>query len=182
MKQALIIIDVQNDYFTGGSMELDGMEAAADNCQHLLNRFRQKKAPIIHIQHLSVKPGSSFFVPGTSGCEINERVKPKAGEPVLEKDFPSAFRDSGLQDLLKNMGIEQLVVCGAMTHMCIDTTVRAAFDLGYNCQLISDACATRDLEFEGRTVPAPVVQDTFMASFNGLFAELSTTEEFLDNF
>lgn len=180
MKQGLIIIDVQNDYFQGGNMELVAMEVAADNCQQLLNRFRQEQAPIFHIQHLSVRAGSSFFVPGTQGCEINERVKPEADEPVVVKNFPNAFRDTELQNLLQKAGIEQLVVCGAMSHMCVDTTVRAAFDLGYNCQLISDACATRDLEFEGRSLPASVVHDAFMASLNGLFAVLSTTQEFLD--
>ena len=179
MKQGLIIIDVQNDYFKGGNMQLVGMEAAADNCQRLLNRFRQDQAPIFHIQHLSVKAGASFFVPGSEGCEINNRVKPAAGEPVTEKSFPSAFRDTGLQQLLKNAGIEQLVVCGAMTQMCVDTTVRAAFDLGYICHVISDACATRELEFEGRKVSASAVQDAFMASLNGLFAAVSTTEDYL---
>ena len=179
MKQGLIIIDVQNDYFQGGNMELVGMEAAADNCQSLLNRFRQDQAPIFHIQHVSVRAGASFFVAGSEGCEINHRVKPSGAEPVTKKHFPSAFRDTGLQDLLKNTEIEQLVVCGAMTQMCVDTTVRAAFDLGYNCQVISDACATKDLEFEGRSVPASAVQDAFMASLNGLFAVVSTTDEFL---
>ena len=179
MKQGLIIIDVQNDYFQGGSMELVGMEAAADNCQRLLNRFRESQAPIFHIQHLSVRPGSSFFVPDTDGCEINPRVSPEADEPVLQKNYPNAFRGTQLQELLKSADIEKLVVCGAMTQMCIDTTVRAAFDIGYNCELISDACATKDLQFESRTVPASVVQDTYMASLNGLFAAVSMTEIFL---
>jgi nicotinamidase-related amidase len=180
MKQALIIIDVQNDYFASGKMELAGMEAAADNCQRLLSQFRKNQAPIFHIQHVSVRAGSSFFVPDTNGCEINERVKPEADEPLVVKNFPSAFRDTELQGLLENAGIEQLVVCGAMTQMCVDTTVRAAFDLGFNCHVISDACATRDLEFEGRTVPASAVQDAFMASLNGLFAVVSNTENFLN--
>lgn len=179
MKQGLIIIDVQNDYFQGGNMELVGMEAAADNCRRLLNQFRQDQTPIFHIQHLSVRAGSSFFVPETEGCEINERVKPVADEPVVVKNFPSAFRGTELQDLLKNAGIEQLVVCGAMTQMCVDTTVRAAFDLGYKSHVISDACATRNLEFEGRTVPASAVQDAFMAALNGLFAAVLTTDDYL---
>ena len=180
MKQALIIIDVQNDYFAGGKMELVGMEAAADNCQRLLSQFRENQAPIFHIQHVSVRAGSSFFVPDTEGCKINERVKPEADEPLVVKNFPSAFRGTELQGLLENAGIEQLVVCGAMTQMCVDTTVRAAFDLGFNCHVLSDACATRNLEFEGRTVPASAVQDAFMASLNGLFAVVSNTENYLN--
>ena len=181
MKQGLIIIDVQNDYFQGGNMELVGMEVAADNCQRLLNRFREKQAPIFHIQHLSIRPGPTFFVPDTDGCEINQRVSPQADEAVLQKNFPNAFRDTELKEQLQAVGIEHLVVCGAMSHMCIDATVRAAFDLGYNNQLISDACATRDLKFEGRTVPASSVQDAFMASIHGLFAAVSTSDYFLEH-
>jgi len=181
MKQGLIIIDVQNDYFPGGNMELVGMESAADNCRNLLNRFRGKKAPIFHIQHESVRAGSSFFIPGSKGCNINERVKPEGDEPVLVKNFPNAFRDTGLQELLNKAAVKQLIACGAMTQMCIDTTVRAAFDFGYNSAVISDACATRDLEFQERIVPASVVQDVFMASLGGLFATVLSTEDFLNN-
>ena len=181
MTKALLIIDVQNDYFKGGNMELVGMDNASENCRHLLNRFREDNAPIFHIQHIATRKGSTFFLQNTKGSEIHESVKPKEKETVVVKHFPNAFRDTELHGILQNSDANELVVCGAMTHMCIDTTIRAAFDLRYTCSLISDACATKDLEFEERTIKASEVQAAFMASLGIPFAKVVTTKEFLKN-
>lgn len=181
MTRALIIIDVQNDYFAGGSMELSGMDAAAENCARLLESFRATAEPLFHIQHLATRPGATFFVPDTPGCEINAQVEPQDDEPMVVKHFPSAFRDTELHQLLQAAGVDELIICGAMTHMCIDTTVRAAFDLGYKCHVIADACATRDLAFDRRPVPAADVQAAFMAALSMPFAQISSTEQLLEN-
>ncbi len=181
MKQGLLVIDVQNDYFNGGHMELVGMDAASSNCEKLLDAFRNKQAPIFHIQHLAIKEGATFFVPNTQGCEIHKSVKPHGKEPVLVKHYPNSFRDTELHEMLQLAGIEEVVICGAMTHMCIDTTTRAAFDLGYKCQVVADACATRDLEFNGRLLKAVDVQTAFIAALSGPFAEISSTEQYLSS-
>jgi nicotinamidase-related amidase len=179
MTRALVIVDVQNDYFDGGSMALVGMEAAADNCGRLLESFRASGEPLFHIQHLATRPGATFFVPDTPGCEINARVKPHDDETLVVKHFPSAFRETALHQQLQSAGVDELVICGAMTHMCIDTTVRAAFDLGYKCRLIDDACATRDLVFDQRQVAAADVQAAFMAALGMPFAQISSTAQLL---
>lgn len=181
MTQALIIVDVQNDYFSGGAMELVGMEDAARNCQKLLQHFRQRGAPLFHIQHLAARPGATFFVPDTDGVEIHDSVRPETGENITVKHFPSAFRDTGLHRALQQAGIDELVICGAMSHMCIDTTTRAAFDLGYRCRVISDACATRDLEFDGRRIAAADVHAAFMAALALPFAGIETTAGFIES-
>lgn len=172
MKQALIIVDIQNDYFPGGKMELVGMEAAAQNAQRVLELFRARNMPIFHIQHVSNRPGASFFVPETPGVEIHESVTPKNGEPVIQKHFPNCFRDTSLRDQLQGLSIEEIIICGAMVHMCIDTTVRAAFDLGFRCLVVSDACATRNMEFGGVTVEAQQVHAAFMAALSIPFAHV----------
>ena len=179
MTQGLIIVDVQNDYFNGGTMELVDMAAASENCKALLENFRNKNAPIFHIQHLAIREGATFFIPETLGCEIHTDVTPKDDEPVFVKNFPSAFRGTELENMLKSRGVTEVVICGAMTHMCIDTTTRAAFDLGYKCNVISDACATRDLEFNGELVKAKDVQNAFMAALSVPFAQILSTEEYL---
>ena len=179
MKQALILVDIQNDYFGGGAMELTGMDAAATNCAKLLHWFRQNKAPVFHIQHLANREGATFFIPDTPGCEIHQSVLPEEDETRIVKHFPSAFRDTELEQMLKDSGIEEVTICGAMTQMCIDTTTRAAFDLGFNCRVIDDACATRDLEFNGCRVRAAEVQLAFMAALSAPFARVSSTREFL---
>lgn len=177
MTQALLIVDVQNDYFTGGAMPLAGMDDAAGKVRALLERFRQAGAPVYHVQHVATRPGATFFVPDTEGCEIHAAASPREGEPVVVKHFPSAFRDTDLDERLRDDGIDKLVICGAMTHMCIDTTTRAAFDLGYGCTVAADACATRDLEFGGRQVAAADVQSAFMAALSMPFAAVKPAAE-----
>jgi nicotinamidase-related amidase len=177
MKQALLLIDIQNDYFPGGAMELFGSLPAGRQAGKLLRLFRDKSLPIIHIQHLSTREGATFFIPNTGGVEIHETVAPTAGETVFQKNYPNSFRETGLLEHLRGEGIDRLVVAGMMTHMCVDTTTRAAADLGFNCLLAHDACATKDLSFGGATVPAGQVQASFMAALKGSFAKVLSVEE-----
>jgi nicotinamidase-related amidase len=179
MKQALVVVDVQNDYFEGGKLPLVGMDEAAANARTLLDAFRAANAPLFHVQHLSVRPGAGFFVPGTEGCEIHPGVAPAPGEPVVQKNFPNAFRQTGLNEGLSAAGVDAVVICGAMSHMCVDSTARAAFDLGYACTVIADACATRDLTFGDRQVAAADVHAAFMAALSAPFAAIEATAGFL---
>ncbi len=177
MKKALIIIDIQNDYFPGGTMELHKSTEAACNCKKVLDLFRKNKELIIYIQHIALKPGASFFLPGTKGAEIYEGVKPLEGEIILQKHFPNSFRETGLHDLLKKNGVTNLVFTSMMTHMCVDTTVRAAFDLGYTSTVLGDCCAAKKLTYKNETVEAEDVQCSYIAALNGTFASVINTEE-----
>jgi nicotinamidase-related amidase len=174
---ALLVIDIQNDYFPGGAMELEGSEAAGSKAGIALRHFREKKLPVIHVRHLSVRPGATFFVPGTRGADIHASVKPLAGETVIEKNFPNSFRNTGLKDALEKQGIKNLVVAGMMTHMCVDASVRQAADLGYKVTLLGDACATRAQTYGGETVPARQVHAAFLAALNGFYAKVVNTHE-----
>ena len=177
MRTALLIVDIQNDYFSGGKMELVGSFEAGSKAKMALEQFRTVRLPVFHIRHLSMKPGATFFLPQTAGSQINELVAPLATETVVEKNFPNSFRNTALQEWLQQLKIEHLVICGMMTHMCIDTTVRAAFDLGFSCTVLHDACATKDLAFLGRTVPAAEVQASFLAALQGTFAKVISVSE-----
>ena len=179
MKRALLLVDIQNDYFTGGAMQLVGMEAAAGKASALLQHFREQSEPVYHVQHLSKRAGATFFLPGTKGAEIHPAVEPLSAEAVVTKYFPNSFRGTNLLDLLKKDGIEHLVICGAMSQMCIDATTRAAFDLGFKCTVVEDACATRNLTFKGEVVPAWAVHGAFMAAFQGIYAEVVSAGDFL---
>jgi len=174
---ALVVIDIQNDYFPGGAMELEGAEAAGAKAGIALRNFREKKLPVIHVRHLSVRPGATFFLPGTRGAEIHASVQPAAGETVLEKNFPNSFRNTRLKDLLDSQNIKNLVVAGMMTHMCVDASVRQAADLGYKVTLLGDACATRAQSYGGETVPARQVHAAFLAALNGFYAKVVNTHE-----
>ena len=95
------------------------------------------------------------------------------------KHHVNAFRETDLRALLDRHGVEEVVICGAMSHMCVDAGARAASDLGYRCVVVHDACATRDQEFEGVVVPAAQVQAAFMAALKFGYAKLISTEEYL---
>ena len=173
---ALLLIDIQNDYFPGGAMELAGSEAAGLKAGKLLAACRKRNLPVFHIQHISTRPTATFFLPRTEGANIHKSVAPVAGERIIQKNYPNAFRETSLLKDLRDGGITTLVVAGMMTQICVDTTVRAAADFGFRCRLAHDACAARDLAFAGKTVAAANVQTAFMAALNGLFAEVLDTE------
>jgi nicotinamidase-related amidase len=181
MHSCLIVIDLQNDYFPGGNMELVGIEAAAANARLLLDRYRETGSAVIHVQHLAARPGATFFLPETAGAATNELVTPQANEIVVVKNYPNSFRGTSLLEILQQEKVDHLVICGAMSHMCIDATVRAAFDLGFTCLVAEDACATRDLEFRGRTIKAANVHASFMAALSIPYARVITTMELMEN-
>ena len=170
--EALLVIDIQNDYFPGGAMELEGADAAAAKAAAALARFREQGLPVIHVRHLSVRPGATFFLPDTPGAEIHVSVRPKPGETVIEKNFPNSFRSTNLQAQLEGSKVKNLVVAGMMTHLCVDATVRQAADLGYKLTLLADACATRTQKFAGETVPARQVHAAFLAALSGFYAKV----------
>ncbi|WMW64562.1 cysteine hydrolase family protein [Nitratidesulfovibrio liaohensis] len=174
---ALVLVDIQRDYFPGGRMALPDADSAGRRAADVLARCRAASMPIIHIRHESIRPGSTFFLPGTEGADIHPLVVPLPGEAVLTKHFPNSFRDTELLDRLRAIGVTDLIVVGMMTHMCIDTTVRAAFDLGFRCRVAGDATASPALAYGGMQVDADTVRTAFLAALNGVFAEVTNAAE-----
>ncbi len=179
MNIGLLLIDLQNDYFSGGKNELKNPEDAARNVGKALELFRQRQWPVFHVQHLSLSSDATFFLPNTIGADIYKGCAPQPGEAVIVKHKPDSFLGTGLDDLLKKAKINQLVVGGMMTHMCVDTTVRAAAGLGYTIDLLEDTCATKDLIWRGQLIQADQVQAAYMAALSGTFARVSRAEEWL---
>lgn len=182
MNTALLLIDIQNDYFPGGKMELQGSTGAGVMAAEILSLFRERRMPVIHIRHISARPGATFFLPGTAGSEIHACVKPLPGETVIEKNYPNSFRDTPLLAHLRTSGIDSLLIAGMMTHMCVDATTRAAFDHGFTCTLAHDACATKNLSFRDAPVPAEQVHAAFLAALDGVYARVMNTRDLLTNF
>jgi len=177
--KALLVIDIQNDYFEGGAMPLVGSSQAAEKTKLIIEDFRKKQLPVIYIQHIAARPEAGFFLPDTQGAKIYEGIKPQLKEKIIVKHFPNSFIQTSLDEYLKSMEITELVITGMMTHMCVDATTRAAKDLGYNCTVIGDACATRDLEIFGQKVKASEVQKSFLAALDYFYSEVMTAEEYL---
>lgn len=176
---ALVLIDLQNDYFDGGAFPLENMLAATTKAAKLVEAFRKAGQPVIHVRHHSTEDDAGFFVPGTKGAEIHPLVLPAAGEPVVTKSNINAFLDTDVKALLDTRGISHVTVVGAMSHMCVDAFVRAASDYGYGVTVIHDAVATRSLQFGGRTVAAADVHAAFMSALAFAYAELVSAEEYL---
>jgi nicotinamidase-related amidase len=163
----LIMIDCQNTY-TRGPLELDGVQAALDQAEELLDRARSAGIPIIHIQH-DAGPGSPYDVREEIGA-IVDRVAPRAGEPTIVKNYPNSFTGTELDTVLKQGPERPLLLAGFMTHMCVNSTARGAFSLGYAPTVVAGATATRDLPgVDGRVVEAAALQAASLASIADLF-------------
>jgi nicotinamidase-related amidase len=182
MKTALLIVDIQNDYFPGGKMALEHTIEASDNAAALLSAFRRMHLPVIHIQHVAKHAGATFFVPDTEGVKIHKSVAPLSNETVIQKNYPNSFRQTALLEYLNAHQISKLVIAGMMTHMCIDSTTRAACDLEFTVQLAHDACATKTLSFGAVAIPASHVQNAIIAALDGSFAEVLSTQQIIAGF
>lgn len=167
-KEALLLIDIQNVYFTEGPYLLHKPEEAAMKAQKLLKKFREEGKIIVHVKHEFQK-----------FADIYKAVKPLPHEKIVTKKYPSAFLGTDLQEYLLSQNIERLIIAGMMSHMCIDTTVRACQNFGYEVVLIEDGCTTKDLSFNGNTIEAKTVHTAFMAALNGMFAKVIKLDEFL---
>ena len=179
MKPALLLVDLQNDYFPDGNMELVDIDKASSNARLLLDQFRDQNLQTFHIQHTFQDSNAGFFLPNTEGSEIHGSVGPLQGETVIHKHFPNSFRETNLLDQLKNNNITDLVICGAMSHMCIEATTRAAADLGFKCVVVQDACATRDIEFQGKEVSAVDVHNASMSALAFAYANVVNVDELI---
>lgn len=176
MKTALLVIDIQKDYFPGGKYELANPLEAAAKAYALLQCFREHNGFHIHIQHISVEPGASILLRGDSGSDIHDAVAHFEGEPIVYKHYPNSFRETNLLAMLREKNVERVVITGMMTHMCVDATVRAAADFGFDVIVAEDACATRALEFDGTTIPAEHVHKAFMSALTEYGRVMKTDE------
>ncbi|MBF4635186.1 cysteine hydrolase [Agreia pratensis] len=177
MTRALLIVDIQLDYFDGGAFPLVEPDAAAAAARTVLDGFRASGEPVVHIFHVSTDAAATFFVPGTPGIGIHPLVAPVGDEIVLEKHEPNSFIGTGLQQVLADEGVTELVVVGMMSSMCIDSTTRAASELGFEVTVVSDACAAPDLSFGDTVIPGAMVHASFMAALDGSFATVLASDE-----
>lgn len=178
-QRALIIIDIQNDYFPGGKWPLVGQTEAAEKAARILAAARAAGDAVIHIRHEINRPNAPFFEPGSDGAAIHSSVQPLPGETVIVKNFANSFRETGLKAILDEGHITDLTILGSMTQNCVESTVRAAADFGYTVTVIHDACATLDLSFNGETIPAAQVQAAYMAALGFAFGKVVAADAYL---
>ena len=178
-KSALILIDIQNDYFPGGKWELHEIEASASNARRLLDQARAENQLIVHVRHEFASHDAPFFTPGSEGAQIHESMQPMEDEPIVLKHHVNSFRDTSLKQLLDDNEITNVTIVGEMSHMCIDAATRAASDFGYSVTVVEDACSSRDLEHDGEIIAAPDVHKAYMSALGFAYADIVTTEAYL---
>lgn len=177
-KRAIIVVDLQKDYLTTGRFPLVGIDAALENAARIVDAARRSGDLIINVRHESPADGP-FFAAGTEGAEIISQMRPQDGEAVVTKRHPNSFRETQLAELLSSAGVDEVTVFGAMSHMCIDATARAASDLGFKTTVVEDACSTRDLEFKGEVVPADKVHAAYMSALAFGYGQVVSTADYL---
>jgi nicotinamidase-related amidase len=178
MRTALLVIDFQKDHFPGGKQPLVNALEAAKKAYMLLQCFREHGGQHVHIQHISRNPDATFFISGDRGTDIHDSVAHFEGEPIVYKHQPDAFRNTELLELLRGWGIERIVVCGMMTHLDVDATVRTASESGFQVIVAEDACATGDLVQGDITIRAEQVQQEFLSALKR-YARIMKSDEIL---
>jgi nicotinamidase-related amidase len=173
---AVVTIDIQLDYFRGGKFPLWGAARALRRTRELLEWARQEGLPVIHVQHITLRPDARFLGAGTPGTALHPGLGLRPGEAVVTKHFPNSFRETDLEARLRARGAKTVVWAGMISWMCVDTTVRAAFDLGFSNILVKDATASGPLPRSVGRLPGIVppwrAQSTFIAAIGLLHAKL----------
>jgi nicotinamidase-related amidase len=176
---ALILVDIQNDYFDNGNWPVAKMDTASANAARLLEHARKSGQMVVHVHHEIPSDGAPFFRPGTDGARIHASVAPQKGEPTILKHHPNSFRETGLLALLQDSRIRNVTICGAMSQMCIDATTRAAADFGFDVTVAEDACGAKETSFGNTQVDAEHVHATIMGALDGTYARVMKTEAYL---
>jgi len=176
---ALVVTDIQQFYFEGGLVPLTGSVEAANQARRVLEAFRARKLPIFHVRHVPKSVALVEGEPADAQYRIRSEVQPAAGEKIVTKRYANSFRETDLLDSLRQKGIKTLVIVGMQTHMCVEAASRAATDLGFDVVVVHDACATRPLEFEGRTVPAEMVHAAALAAIKGTYGRVVSVDQLL---
>jgi nicotinamidase-related amidase len=153
IKPALLIVDIQNFYFPGDGPGLVNAIPASEKAKEVLQICRDKKQQVIHVRHKSNK-----------GFEIHKNVEPIANEKIITKEEVNSFYKTDLLEYLKSNKINRLIIIGMQTHMCLEAAVRAAHDFGFECIVVQDACATKDLKFGDKTVKAEDVHSSTLST------------------
>ena len=179
MNTALLLLEIQNDYFPNGRIPLEKSLEASAKAQLILQAHRDRKFPVVHVQHISTHPDAAYLLPCTKGAEFYSAVQPAKNETIIKKHYPNSFKDTALLNHLIKNKINHLVICGMMTHMTIDATVRAAYDLGFSCTVVQDACAAHHLDFNQHNISEQQVHFSFLAALHAMYATVVTSDEFL---
>lgn len=183
MKEALILIDIQNDYFPNGALPIWRPVETAESCKVVLEHFRKHQKEVVHVKHHCVGPDAEKFkilLPGTHGAEIHELVKPLPEEKVVVKEHMNGFWETDLGAYLKSKKIERLVFVGMMIHNCVPATLFAGKDDGFECVVVDEAVNTMSQPLHGEMIQAEDIKKAYLAGIQFAYAKVKKVEEILN--
>lgn len=178
MKRALLVVDVQNEYFTG-KMPVTYPEGSFENILKAVDAANRNKIAVILIRHEAPQKDASAFVKDSWGWDIHEELLKKEHLCILDKNLPGSFTNTGLEDLLKEMDIDTIVICGYMTQMCCDTTARQAVHLGFAVEFLSDATGTMDVSNYAGNITAENLHKAILVTQAMRFSRVISTDDWL---
>ncbi len=178
MKRALLVIDVQNEYFTG-RLPITHPKDSFSNILKVIDAANEKELPVILIQHTAPSKDSKTFVKGSPEWEIHEEVLKRKYDCIIEKHLPGSFTGTGLEDVLKEKGIDTVVICGYMSQMCCDTTSRQAVHLGYQVEFLSDATGTLNISNYAGSVTAEERHRAIIVTQAMRFSKVMSSDEWV---
>lgn len=178
MSKALLVIDVQNEYFTG-KLPVSYPKDSLKNIVKVMEAASEKGVPVILIQHTAPQENAKTFIKGSREWEIHEEILKRNYDCIIEKNMPGSFTGTGLDEYLKGKGIDAVVICGYMTQMCCDTTARQAVHLGYSVEFLSDATGTLDVSNAAGSIKAEEIHRAILVTQAMRFSKVMTLDQWM---
>ncbi|KAG1465225.1 hypothetical protein G6F56_004931 [Rhizopus delemar] len=183
-QEALIVVDVQNEYFPGGKLPLSSPVETTEACAQLIKKFRQEEKEVVFIQHVTkgkLEGIVPFFLPETHGIEIHDSIKPLPTEKLIVKHESSSFVNTDLKEYLVSKGIKKLIVVGMMVHNCVNATVYSGVDEGFDCIVVEEAVDTFDQPLNGKIIKAEQIKESFLAGIQFAYSKVYKLQDVLQN-
>lgn len=176
--EALLVIDVQNEYFTG-RLPVTFPEGSLNNILRAMDHAARAGIAVAVIQHSAAAADSPTFRKGSDGWRLHPEIEIRKGDILIEKSLPGSFTGTGLERWLKEAGVQRVAICGYMAQMCCDTTARQAFHLGFAVDFLSDATGTLDVQNSAGAISAPDLHRAVMVTQAMRFSRVMKTDEWV---
>jgi nicotinamidase-related amidase len=180
MKRALLVIDVQNEYFPGGALPIIHPQNHLENILETMDAAKRDEVTTIVVRHHQPDPNSPLFCKGSKNWELHPEVASRHHDLLLDKQLPGSFTNTGLEMFLRERGIDTVSIAGYMTQICCDTTAREAMHRGFTVEFLSDATGTLDVENSAGSVKADDLHKAILVAQQMFISEVISKDEFID--
>lgn len=178
MKRALLVIDVQNEYFTG-KLPISYPQDSLEHIVQAMDAANEAEIPVVLIQHTAPQPDSATFRRASQEWELHPEVTERKHATLIEKNLPGSFTGTQLEMWLRERGIDSVVISGYMTQMCCDTTARQAMHLGFGVEFLSDATGTLAFKNSAGEIDAEELHRAILVTQQIRFSDVLPTETWI---